>query len=127
MKINHEIIDTDTDHRQKRPNVGLFSLLGLPSEISKVMDYSNYHYVYVLKSKKDGKRYVGFTHNLAKRFEQHNDGEVESTRHRGPFEIIYFEACCSQEDAVRREKYLKTHYGRLFLGKRLKSYFIETK
>ena len=36
--------------------------------------------------------------------------------------LIYFEACLSQKDALKREKYLKTHYGKLFLGNRLKSY-----
>jgi putative endonuclease len=87
------------------------------------MEYSDYYYVYVLKSEKDGKRYVGYTHNLAKRFEQHNNGEVESTKNRRPLKLIYFEGCASQDDALKREKYLKTHYGRLFLGNRLKSYF----
>ena len=87
------------------------------------MDHLDYYYVYILKSEKDGKRYVGYTHNLTKRFEQHANGEVESTQNRRPLKLIYFEGGLSKEDALKREKYLKTHYGRLFLGNRLKSYF----
>lgn len=79
-------------------------------------------YVYVLQSQKDDKFYVGFTKNLKLRFEQHNKGLVESTKDRRPFKLIYCEACLNQEDALRRENYLKSFYGKMFLKKRLKSY-----
>ena len=81
-----------------------------------------FYYTYVLKSLKDKKFYVGYTKNIKLRFEQHQKGLVDSTKNRRPLELIYFEACLSQEDATRREKYLKTHYGKMFLHKRLKSY-----
>ena len=61
---------------------------------------------------------------MSSRFEAHQKGKVESTKHRHPFKLEYFEGCLSQEDALKREKYLKTHYGKMYLGKRLKSYFI---
>ena len=80
------------------------------------------YYTYVLLSDKDGKHYSGYTSNLKLRFEQHQNGEVESTKHRRPFTLIYYEACLDQEDAMRREKYLKTYHGRMYLAKRLKSY-----
>jgi Predicted endonuclease containing a URI domain len=82
-----------------------------------------FYYVYVLLSKKDGLKYTGYTSNLSARFEAHHKGEVSSTKHRRPLEIIYFGGCKNQEDATRKEKYLKTHYGKMFLKKRLKSYF----
>ena len=81
-------------------------------------------YVYVLHSEKDGKLYTGYTADLELRFEQHQKGQVQSTKHRRPFKLIYFEACLVQEDALKREKYLKTHYGKMFLKNRLKSYFM---
>ncbi len=81
------------------------------------------YYTYVLLSEKDGKQYVGYTKNLKLRFEQHNKGQVQSTRHRLPFKLIYYEACLTEDDARKREMYLKTHYGKMFLKKRLKSYF----
>jgi len=88
---------------------------------------STYYYIYVLLSEKDGKKYTGYTKNLSLRFEAHNAGEVPSTKNRRPLKLIYFEGCLSKEDALRREKYLKTHYGKMFLAKRLKSYFTLTR
>lgn len=79
-------------------------------------------YVYVLKSEKDKKNYVGFTKNLKLRFEQHNKGLVDSTKNRRPLIIIYYEACLNQTDATSREKYLKTTYGKRYIKNRLKSY-----
>jgi putative endonuclease len=80
-------------------------------------------YTYVLLSKKDNKLYTGYTKNLKLRFEQHNRGLVESTKNRRPLILIYYEACLNKKDAINREKYLKTFYGKMFVGKRLKSYF----
>jgi putative endonuclease len=80
------------------------------------------YYVYVLKSKKDKKNYVGYTKNLKLRFELHNKGEVISTKNRRPLELIYYESCLNQQDATYREKYLKTYFGKMFLKNRLKSY-----
>ena len=81
------------------------------------------YYTYILISRKDNKLYTVYTKDLKLRFEQHKKGQVSSTRNRRPLEIIYYEACISEEDALRREKYLKTHCGKMYLKKRLKSYF----
>jgi putative endonuclease len=80
------------------------------------------YYTYVLLSNKDGNFYTGFTRDLKSRFEQHKRGEVDSTRYRRPLELVYYEACLSQHDATKREKYLKTYLEKLFLRNRLKSY-----
>jgi putative endonuclease len=80
------------------------------------------YYTYVLQSEKDDKFYVGFTKDLKLRFEQHNRGFVDSTKERRPLDLIYYEACVNQNDATKREKYLKTYHGRMFLKRRLKSY-----
>ena len=82
-----------------------------------------FYYTYLLLSEKDGKYYVGYTKDLNVRFEQHQKGQVTSTKYRLPLKLIYFEACLSQKDALKREKYLKTYYGKMNLTKRLKSYF----
>ncbi len=81
------------------------------------------HYVYVLRSKADGRLYTGCTGDLRKRFQQHNDGKVPATQRRTPLELVYYEACLSAEDAFRREKYLKTAYGKRYLKSRLRHYF----
>ncbi len=80
-------------------------------------------YTYVLLSKKDNKFYIGFTDNLKNRFIQHNKGKVKSTVSRRPFVLIYYEACLSKQDAIKREKYFKTGFGRRFLNNRLENYF----
>lgn len=82
-----------------------------------------FYYTYVLLSEKDDKLYVGYTKNLQGRFEQHCKGQVKSTKNRRPFQLIYAEACLEKKDAMKRENYLKTYRGKMFLGNRLKSYF----
>jgi putative endonuclease len=80
------------------------------------------YYVYVLLSKKDKKKYVGFTKNLKQRLEQHNKGSVDSIKDRRPLVLVYYEACIDINDATHREKYLKTYHGKMFIKNRLKSY-----
>ncbi len=81
-----------------------------------------FYYTYILRSDKDNKFYTGYTKDLKLRFKQHQKGEVDSTKRRGTMELIYYEACTNQQDATRREKYLKTYLGKMFLRNRLKSY-----
>jgi len=83
-----------------------------------------YYYTYVLLSKKDSYFYFGYSGDLKSRIEQHNNGRVESTKYRRPLELIYFEACLSKDDALKREKYFKTYYGRMFIKKRLINYLM---
>mgnify|MGYP001950001851 CR=1 FL=1 len=81
------------------------------------------YYVYVLLSRKDNKLYTGYTKDLKRRFELHNKGLVSSTKHRAPFDLIYYEACLHQQDATHREQYLKTAWGKRYLKSRLRNYF----
>lgn len=80
-------------------------------------------FTYVLESDKDQKKYVGFTKDLKERLKQHQKGLSFATSYRLPMRLIYFEACCDERDARRREHYLKTTGGRRFLAKRLQMYF----
>lgn len=82
------------------------------------------YYTYVLKSKKDGDLYVGWTTDLKARFDNHQLGLVQSTKYRTPFDLIYYEACVSEKDAIIREKSLKTGFGRAYLKRRLENYII---
>jgi len=79
-------------------------------------------YTYVLRSAKDRKLCTGFTRNLRKRFKEHLQGKVESTKGRGPLDLIYYEACMNVNDAIERETYLKTGMGKRFLKNRLKRF-----
>ena len=74
--------------------------------------------VYVLKSKKDNKRYIGFTDNLERRISEHNSGLVKSTQSRRPLTLAYFEEFETKSEAMNREKFFKTGFGRSFLKKK---------
>jgi len=82
-----------------------------------------YWYTYVLESKIDKKFYIGITHNVKYRIKRHNKGEVLSTKNRKPFNLVYCEICLNQRDAIKREKYFKTGFGRRFLKNRLENYY----
>jgi putative endonuclease len=83
---------------------------------------SPFVYVYVLLGRRDRAFYVGFTEDLRRRLAQHNAGQVDSTRARAPLDLIYYEASLAKQDATRREKYLKSAWGKRFLKSRLRSY-----
>ena len=71
--------------------------------------------VYVLKSKGDGKRYIGFTNNIVRRLFEHNNGLVKSTKNRRPLELIYSEELDNKSSVMEREEFLKSGKGREFL------------
>ena len=80
------------------------------------------YYVYVLQSESDKNFYTGYTNNIRVRINEHNSGKVVSTKNRLPMKLIYWEGCLNQKDALSREKYLKTAWGKRFIKNRLKNY-----
>ncbi|MDP3764655.1 MAG: GIY-YIG nuclease family protein [bacterium] len=79
------------------------------------------YYVYALKSQKDLNLYIGFTTDLKERMERHKNGEVLSTKHRRLLKLIFYEAFINKHDALAREKYLKSGYGKEQLQSILKN------
>lgn len=63
--------------------------------------------------------YTGSTSDLRKRLLQHANGQSTHTKGRGPFDLIYYEACLSHEKAKAREIYLKSGMGKRYLKNRL--------
>ncbi|MCG2694565.1 GIY-YIG nuclease family protein [Candidatus Parcubacteria bacterium] len=86
---------------------------------------NKFFYVYVLLSLKDNNFYVGFSENLKMRFDTHCRGCVDSTKNRLPLKLVYYEACVDRNDAMHREKYLKTCHGKRYIKNRIKSYLTE--
>jgi len=84
-------------------------------------------YIYVLQSKINSSLYTGFTIDLERRLQEHNQGKSYSTKRYKPWRIIYYEACLNDIDAKRRERYLKTTQGGRLLKRRLKEFFYEIK
>jgi putative endonuclease len=80
------------------------------------------YFVYVLLSKKDKKFYTGFTTNLNERILKHNSGKVASTRYRIPLELVYYEVSYNLDDALHRERYLKSMYGKRYIRNRLNNF-----
>ena len=78
-------------------------------------------YVYVLRSETDAGFYIGSS-NLTKRLRDHENGAALATSYRGPWKLIYYEAYLEREDALGRERYLKSGSGRRFLKSQLSSY-----
>jgi len=76
-------------------------------------------YVYVLRSLKDGKKYIGYSSDLKKRLAEHNNGKVKITKNRLPFELEYYEAYKTEIQARRQELFYKTGQGRRILKERL--------
>jgi putative endonuclease len=79
------------------------------------------YYVYLLRSAKDDGFYIGYSSDLRLRFQEHNNGEVKSTKYRRPLELIYYEAYFKKELAEERERKLK-QFGSSYIAllKRLK-------
>ena len=76
-------------------------------------------YVYILKSDKDGKLYVGSTDDLKRRVREHNAGQCQSTRHRRPLRLEAYVAVMEEAVARDLEKYLKSGSGIATLRKRM--------
>lgn len=70
------------------------------------------HTVYVLRSLKDSKLYIGCTSNIENRLKYHNAGKVKSTKNRIPFELLFTEAYENLYEAFRVERYYKTAKGK---------------
>ena len=77
-------------------------------------------YVYVLRSLKNGRHYVGMSQDVSRRLKEHNDGRTRSTKSHKPFEIVYTEECENREAARKRERYFKSGAGRRYLDKILR-------
>ncbi|MBI2617837.1 GIY-YIG nuclease family protein [Candidatus Kaiserbacteria bacterium] len=72
-------------------------------------------YVYILKSEKVAKTYVGSTTDLSRRIHEHNSGLSTFTKRHMPWKLVYSEECASIALAREREHYFKSAVGRRFL------------
>ncbi len=69
------------------------------------------YYVYILRSLKDGRYYIGSTSDVNARLNFHNAGKQRSTKHRIPFELVYQEELIDKTTALKREKQIKNYKG----------------
>lgn len=85
-----------------------------------------FYYTYVLQCKnKDTKQfYIGYCEDLKERLKRHLSKEINTTKKFDTIKLIYFEACSNKFDAIKREKQLKTGFGRGYLKRRLVNYLM---
>ncbi|MBI2010214.1 MAG: GIY-YIG nuclease family protein [Candidatus Chisholmbacteria bacterium] len=81
------------------------------------------YFVYILQSEKDGRLYIGFTDDITRRPNEHNEGKSLATEPFRPYTLIYYEALLNKKDAKARERFLKSGWGRRSVKKILKFYF----
>ena len=84
------------------------------------------YYVYLLECQEDKSWYIGYTADLKKRLQDHLSGNgCRTTSLKKDWKLIYYEAYINKQDAIGREKFLKSGSGRKYLIKQLKNYFVK--
>lgn len=73
------------------------------------------YFTYAIKSKIDGRIYVGMAADVDKRIAEHNAGRTKSTKGYKPWKLVYSEELPDRMAARNREKYLKSGCGKEFL------------
>jgi putative endonuclease len=74
------------------------------------------YFVYVLYSKEYNKIYIGYTSDLMARLNHHNHPKNKGwTTKYSPWIILYHEVFDTKQEAMIREKQLKSAKGRLFI------------
>src|SRR3981081_177963 len=74
--------------------------------------YNRMFCVYVLRSEKTGRRYVGSCEDLAERLRRHNNAASQATRHGVPWLLLHGEKFSSRCAAASKERYYNTGRGR---------------
>ena len=80
------------------------------------------HWLYIIKSEKNGELYIGSTNDLDRRLNEHNNGKSPSTSRYKPWFYVYVEGYFLEQDALKREQNLK-YYGKVYsqLKRRIKN------
>jgi putative endonuclease len=77
------------------------------------------YYVYVLTSQSARHLYIGSSADPDARLAAHNAGRVRSTRSFRPWTRVLLEEHPDRQTAARRERYLKSGWGRQWLRRAL--------
>ena len=77
------------------------------------------YYAYILRSSKSNIFYYGFTADLKKRLQEHNNGQSKATKPHIPWKLVFYAAFETEKQAKDFEQYLKSGSGKAFAYKRL--------
>ncbi len=75
------------------------------------------NFLYILKSDKNGRYYVGSTNNIERRLREHNSGKTISLKHLRPLTLVFKQTYAHLEDAKKIEQKLKKAKSRNILKK----------
>jgi len=67
--------------------------------------------VYIIKSQKSNRYYIGVTSNLFDRLRHHNSGSNKSTKNKGPWQLVYQDDFLDKKTAWLRERQIKKYKG----------------
>ena len=67
--------------------------------------------VYILQSDRTKRYYIGYTSNLERRLEFHNQGMTRSTKHGAPWSVVHREQFETKSEALLREQAIKSYRG----------------
>ncbi|MFH1946604.1 MAG: GIY-YIG nuclease family protein [Candidatus Magasanikbacteria bacterium] len=73
------------------------------------------YFIYVISSLVKNYIYVGISDNPERRIEQHNKGYNRTTKPYTPFKVLLIEEYPTRDEARKREKVLKSGFGKEFL------------
>lgn len=66
------------------------------------------YFVYILKSEKNGRYYIGSTGNLERRLSEHNSGNTKSLKYLRPLKVVFKKGFIQRKEAIKIEKKLKS-------------------
>lgn len=81
------------------------------------------YWIYILENQNDKGWYIGYTSDLKQRIETHQAGQGgQTTSRKDNWKLIYCEGYLNKEDALGRERFLKSGAGRRFIKKQIVHY-----
>ena len=84
---------------------------------AKRIGFEIMYFVYVLSSEICDRLYIGSSADPDERLRSHNSGKVKSSRSYKPWKRVLLEQIETKSSALKREKYLKSGWGRKTLKK----------
>ncbi len=69
------------------------------------------YYVYVVRSERAGRFYVGSCRDIEIRLAEHNRGRTRSTKYGRPWVVVYSEHFPTKQEAFQRERQIKSYKG----------------
>ena len=104
---NRDFVASSTCQGEGRPDAIGITRSQSENNMAHIMRFFMF-YVYILRSLKTGRLYIGQTKNLTKRIERHQRGRCLATKAGRPYQLTAYEVYEFRSKAMQREQYLKS-------------------